>query len=52
MAFNLSGSLLEKNQSILVLNSLQGITKADSENGETYLGIMKENLEVLKEALK
>lgn len=37
----------QKNQKILVLNSMQG--KID---GENYLSIMEKNLEVLKEALK
>ena len=40
-----------KNQSILVMNSLQSVTEKDVENGESYLGIMSENLNVLKEAL-
>jgi zinc transport system substrate-binding protein len=42
----------EKNQKILVLNSMQSVTDSDVKNGVTYLGIMEENLEVLKEALK
>lgn len=37
----------QKNQKVLVLNSMQG--KVD---GENYLSIMEKNLEVLKEALK
>ena len=42
----------DKNQKILVLNSMQSVTDADVKAGVTYLGIMEENLEVLKEALK
>lgn len=41
----------EKNQKILTMNSLQSVTKEDVENGENYLNVMAENLEVLKEAL-
>ena len=41
-----------KDQSILVLNSLQSVTSRDVKNGTTYLGVMEQNLEVLKEALK
>ena len=44
-------STQEKNQQILVMNSLQSVTEKDIEAGESYLGIMTENLEVLKEAL-
>ena len=45
-------STQEKNQQILVMNSLQSVTEKDIADGESYLGIMTENLEVLKEALK
>ena len=41
-----------KSQKVLVLNSLQSVTGEAVKQGATYLGIMKENLEVLKEALK
>lgn len=40
-----------KNQQILSMNSLQSITSSDVENGVTYISVMTENLEVLKEAL-
>ncbi len=40
------------NQEILTMNSMQSVTDSDVKEGVTYLGIMKENLEVLKEALK
>ena len=41
----------DKNQEILSINSLQSIVSADVEAGTTYLGVMKDNLEVLKQAL-
>ena len=41
-----------KNQQILVLNSMQSSTSADIKSGKTYLNIMTDNLEVIKEALK
>lgn len=40
-----------KGQEILVLDSLQSVTSKDIENGATYLGIMRSNLETLKKAL-
>ncbi len=41
-----------KDQKVLTLNSLQSITSQDIGSGVTYLGVMKENLNVLKEALQ
>lgn len=43
-------STMAKNQTILIMNSLQSTTS--SEGGTTYLSVMKDNLEVLKEALR
>lgn len=40
-----------KNQNILVLDSMQSTTLNDIKNGESYLSVMKRNLEVLKAAL-
>lgn len=40
-----------KDQQILTLNSLQSSTAEDIKSGTTYLGVMTENLEVLKKAL-
>lgn len=40
-----------KDQKVLVMNSLQSVTNKDIENGVSYLSVMKENLEVLKQAL-
>lgn len=41
-----------KDQSILILDSMQSITANDVKNGVKYLDIMEHNLEVLREALK
>ena len=40
-----------KDAAVLSLNSMQSVTAADVESGATYLGIAKDNLEVLKQAL-
>jgi len=40
-----------KDQKILTLDSMQSVTSDDVVKGESYLSIMKSNLEVLKEAL-
>ncbi len=42
----------DKNQDMLALNSMQSVTTKDIEGGETYLGVMQQNLEVLKKALQ
>ena len=42
----------EKNQNIVVLNSMQSITNEDIANGATYLSIMESNLKALASALK
>lgn len=41
-----------KDQDILVLNSMQSITSEEIADGETYLSVMEDNLNVLKKALK
>ena len=41
-----------KNQEILKLDSIQSITSKDIESGASYLNIMENNLNVIKEALK
>ena len=41
-----------KNQKILTMNSLQSTTSRDVTNGTSYLTVMTENLNTLKEALK
>ncbi len=40
-----------RDQKILSLDSMQGMTSDDLNNGATYLKVMEDNLEVLKEAL-
>ena len=40
-----------KNQKVLTMDSMQGTTAKDVNNGTTYLSIMEQNLCVLKEAL-
>ena len=40
-----------KDQKILTLNSMQSVTAQDVEEGTTYLSIMENNLQILKEAL-
>ena len=40
------------NQQIFVLDAMQSVTANDIRNGTTYLAIMENNLNVLKEALK
>ena len=42
----------EKNQKILVLQSLQSVSRKQMDAGTTYLKGMQENLEVLREALQ
>lgn len=42
----------KKDQQILSMDSLQSVTSADVEKGVSYLSVMQENLDVLKEALK
>lgn len=41
----------EKNQQILVLDSMQSVGSKDAKNGTTYLSVMEKNLETLKKAL-
>ena len=41
----------EKNQQILSMDSMQGTTSADVQNGASYLSIMQKNLAVLQTAL-
>ena len=42
----------EKNQTILTLNSLQSVTEEEMEGGLSWLSVMEENLDVLREALE
>ena len=45
-------STKSRDQQILTMNSMQSTTLEDAEGGTSYLSIMEDNLEVLKEALK
>lgn len=42
---------INKNQKILTLNSMQTLSMQDIINGKSYLSIMKDNLNLIKEAL-
>lgn len=52
IAETIKNNTTTKDQKILTLNSLQGITSADIGNGITYLSVMTDNLNTLKDALK
>ncbi len=52
MAETVRDNTTAKNQKILTLDSMQSISDDEIKAGKTYLSIMKDNLEVLKEALK
>ena len=41
-----------RDQAVLTLDSMQGISARDAASGETYLSIMEDNLAVLETALK
>lgn len=41
----------KKDQAILTMDSMQSTTSEDVKNGTTYLSVMEQNLQVLKEAL-
>lgn len=51
IAKTINNNTNSKDQEILVLNSMQSVTKLMIENGTTYLSIMKDNLHVLEKAL-
>ncbi len=51
IAETIKNSTNTKDQKILTLNSMQGITSKDIENGVTYLSVMTDNLNILKDAL-
>lgn len=46
------GNTKDKNQTIEVLNSMQNVSMEDINNGDTYLGMMQSNLDVLLKVLK
>lgn len=45
-------STKEKNQEVLILNSMQSVTKEDIEKGLSYLSVMEENLNLIEAALQ
>lgn len=51
IANTIAQNTANKNQNILVLNSMQSVTAAEISGATTYLSIMESNLEVLKQAL-
>lgn len=51
LAQTIISSTKERNQKILVMNSLQSVNSEDMATGVSYLSIMEENLDVLKNAL-
>lgn len=52
IAETIISSTQNKDQQVLLMNSLQSTTANDVKNGTTYLSVMETNLEVLKDALK
>ena len=52
IAITIINNTRDKNQQVLVLNSMQSATLSDAQNGVSYLSIMESNLQTLKEALK
>lgn len=51
LADTIISSADRKDQTVLVMNSMQSVTEKDINAGKTYMGIMQDNLEVLKQAL-
>lgn len=51
LARTVVNSTVQKNQTILVLDSLQAVTEKEIEEGMTYLSVMEQNLERLKQGL-
>lgn len=51
VAKTIIGSTASKDQEILVMDSMQSTTSADSAKGVTYMSVMEKNLEVLTKAL-
>ncbi len=52
IADTIKNATKSKNQKILTLDSMQSKTSEDIKNKVTYLSVMKDNLKVLKQALK
>ena len=52
LAETVAANTRSSDAAVLVLDSMQSVTRADIEGGASYLGMMESNLEVLKEALR
>ena len=52
LAETIRNSTVSKDQIILTLDSMQSVTSEDVAGGVTYIGIMEENLGILREALE
>ena len=52
MAKTVIDNTKDKNHTVLQMDSMQSVTSKDAANGITYLSIMENNLDVLKEALR
>lgn len=51
LANTVISSTISKNQKIITLNSMQSVSRSQIDNGETYLSIMKENINKVRTAL-
>ena len=51
IAQTIKDTTASKNQQILTMDSMQSVTSKDVSAGATYLGIMKDNLSVLSQAI-
>lgn len=51
IAESIKNATKSKNQEILTMNSMQSVTAEDVADGETYLNVMEDNLNVLSQAL-
>ena len=52
VAGTIAQNVPDEDMKVAVMDSMQGTTLKDIESGATYLGIMQDNLAVLKEALE
>lgn len=51
LASTVKATTKRKNQKVLAMDSLQSVSKKEAAKGKTYLGTMRQNLEVLRQAL-
>ena len=52
LASTIIANTQEKNQQVVVMDSMQSVDRFAIEKGASYLGIMESNLQALKNALK